>query len=71
MVRGTEVRLQLRIMYFEVGACVIFGGLVLLSGSIWPAVMAHAIANAPHLVLDIQRARLDRAESDHVSEVRI
>jgi hypothetical protein len=71
MVRGTEVWLRLRNIYFEVSAGIVFGGLVLLSGSIWPAVMAHAIANAPHLTLDIQRARRDRAESGQVSEVKI
>jgi hypothetical protein len=71
MVRGTEAWLRLRNICFEVSASVIFGGLVLLSGSIWPAIMAHAIANAPHLTLDIQRARRDRTESSQVGKVRI
>jgi hypothetical protein len=68
MVRGTG-RPRWRVVGNETGAAVLFGGLVLLSGSVWPAVAAHAIANIPHVTLDLQRARADQAESDQVSEV--
>jgi membrane protease YdiL (CAAX protease family) len=71
MIRGGEVRLRPRILCFEASASVIFGGLVLLSGSIWPAVAAHAVANVPHVTLDIQRIRCDRVESSQVNEVQV
>lgn len=69
MVRGTGVQIHPRVICFEASAAMIFGGLVMLSGSIWPAVLAHTIANIPHVVLDIQRARCHRAEYGRVSEV--
>jgi hypothetical protein len=57
MVRGTQDRLRWRTVGNEAGAALLLGGLVVLSGSIWPAVVAHAIANVPQLTLDFQRAK--------------
>jgi membrane protease YdiL (CAAX protease family) len=50
----------------ELIAAVLLGGLVVASGSVWPAVAAHLLANVPHLVLDVQRLRTpaDDDESD-------
>jgi hypothetical protein len=71
IVRGAQHRLQWRVVGNEMGAAVLLGGLVVLSGSVWPAVAAHAIADIPHVTLDLQRARADHAESDQVREVAV
>jgi membrane protease YdiL (CAAX protease family) len=56
MVRGAEDLLRPRVVANEVGAAVALGGLVLASGSVWPAIIAHAVADLPHVALDFQRA---------------
>lgn len=69
MVRGAQHRLQWRVVGNETGAAVLLGGLVMLSGSIWPAIAAHAIADIPDVTLDLQRVRVDHAEPGQVREV--
>lgn len=44
----------------EISAAVSLTALALLSGSIYPGVLAHTISNVPMAVIDIGRARLNR-----------
>jgi hypothetical protein len=69
MVRGAQNRLSKRAAANEAGAAVLLGALVVLSGSVWPAIAAHAIADLPYVVLDFQRARMGQAETGQIQEV--
>ena len=57
MVRGSQDQMRWRVVGNQMGAATLLGGLVMLSGSVWPAVTAHTIANIPHIALDFQRAK--------------
>jgi membrane protease YdiL (CAAX protease family) len=48
-----------RMVRYQTYAALLLGGLVAASGSLWPALLAHAIANLPSTVLDWQRTRSD------------
>lgn len=61
MVRGSGERWNWRMVRYEVSAAVLFAGLVGMSGSVWPAVAAHALTNAPQVTLDLQRAEPSQA----------
>jgi hypothetical protein len=69
LVRGAADRLRWLVIRTEAGAAILFGMLVALSGSVWPAVLAHAITDVPHVMLDLQRAKGYQEDSDHVREV--
>jgi membrane protease YdiL (CAAX protease family) len=69
MVRGARAQLRLPVVANEAGAAVLLGGLVVFSGSIWPAVIAHAIADLPHVALDVQRARPDQTDGEQWNDV--
>lgn len=59
MVRGSADRWSWPILRYEVAAAGMFAVLIAMSGSVWPAVAAHGVANLPQAILDVQRARPD------------
>lgn len=67
MVRGTG-QPRWALIRLESTAAILFGLLVVASGSVWPAVLAHTIADTPHVSLDIQRARSRSDELDETDE---
>jgi hypothetical protein len=73
LVRGGEDRAHRVRVRHEVRSAVLFSALLLLSGSVWPAVVAHLLGNVPAAVLDAQRAaawRRDAAPVGNRGEVR-
>jgi hypothetical protein len=46
-----------RMVGYEVAAAAVLVGLAVGAGSVWPAVLAHAVGNVPGAVLQVQRAR--------------
>ena len=57
VVRGLERRATRRILLTETSSGLAFLALAAASGSIWPAVVAHALNNLPFAVLEFQQAR--------------
>ncbi len=56
LVKGWESRDRWIVVRHELLAAVLLTGLVVGSGSVWPAIVAHLLANLPGVVLDGQRA---------------
>jgi membrane protease YdiL (CAAX protease family) len=57
LVRGNPARASRLLVRYEFTAAAVLAGLVVASGSIWPAVVAHVLANLPSVVLHWQRTR--------------
>jgi hypothetical protein len=63
LLRGDSARASWLMVRYELAGAVMFGGLVVVSGSIWPAVAAHVVANFPAVALDWQRTRTATTDS--------